>query len=99
MILFIIIRKKNFIQGPPLPQKCHHGSMVTLPFSNQAILLGCSDVIDGSSVTAKIFKLTWQGEHLQWVTLQQELKFPRHSAVAMLTPGTHCKYLLKAQTL
>ena len=75
--------------------------MVTLPSNNQTILVGCSETLDGigSSGTVKIFKLTWQGEHLQWVLLQQELKFPRYSAVAMLIPGTHCKYLLKAQTL
>ena len=42
--------------------------------TTKAVLSGSSD---GISATEKIFKLTWQGGNLQWVTLQQELKFPR----------------------
>ena len=82
----------HFFQGPKLPQKCAHGTAVALPYpnSNQAVVIGCSD---GTSATEKIFKLTWQDENLQWVTLQQKLNFPRHSAVAMLIPGTQCKYI------
>ena len=66
--------------------------MVSLPFVKEALLVGCSDTEDGSTATGNIFKLTWLGDQLQWVTLQKKLKFPRNSAVAMLIPGTHCKY-------
>ena len=55
--------------------------MVTSPSSNEAILFGCKD--ENDKINDKIYKLFWQGEHLQWLTLPQKLKYPRTSAVAM----------------
>ena len=77
--------------GPQLPQSCSYGSMVTLPSDNEAILVGCFDA-SMTAATEKIYKLTWQGEHLQWVTLPQMLKYARYGAVAMLIPNslTNC---------
>ena len=62
--------------------------MVTLPSGNEAILVGCG--VPGPNQEGSIFKLTWdsEGEHLQWVTLPQKLKYPRHSLVAMLIPDS-----------
>ena len=70
--------------GPQLPYECVDGSMVTLPNDNEAILVGCYR----TEHTEKIYKLTWQDEHLQWVTLQQMLKHARYGAVAMLIPNS-----------
>ena len=63
--------------------------MITLPSNNEAILVGACE----NSRTGHIHKLTWQGEHLQWLTLPQILKYPRLLAVAMWIPNsmTSCK--------
>ena len=73
-----------------MPQKCAYGSLVTLPNDNEAVLVGCED--ENLDFTEKIYKLTWQGEHLNWVTMAQELKYPRYDAVAMLVQNeiTNC---------
>ena len=73
--------------GPSLIYPCYDGSMVTLTSGTEAILVGCKTVNYG-----KIFKLTWQGEHLKWVELQQRLNYPRWQVVAMLIPNskTNC---------
>ena len=68
--------------GPTVVDPCIYGSMVTLTSGIEAVLVGCE------SFTEKIYKLTWQGEHLQWVTLPQKLKYPREGAVAMLIPDS-----------
>ena len=75
--------------GPGIPQNCRSGSMVTLPSGNEAVLIGC---YTEETYTDKIYKLTWQGEHLQWLTLPQKLKYARSSAIAMMIPGslTNC---------
>ena len=65
--------------------------MVTLPMGKEALLIGCSDSPDGSTATDKIFKLSWQGGYLNWITIEKKLKFPRTNAVVMLLPGTHCR--------
>ena len=52
----VLIRKKHFFLGPQLPQRCQHGSMVTLPFVKEALLVGCSDTEDGSTATGNIIK-------------------------------------------
>ena len=70
------------LAGPQLPRSCSHGSMVTLPGDNEAVLVGCKYSDEN------IYKLTWEGEHLQWVTLPQVLKFARYGAVAMLIPNS-----------
>ena len=68
--------------GPTVVKPCIYGSMVTLTSGTEAVLIGCE------SFTEMIYKLTWQGEHLQWVALQQKLNYPRYSAVAMLIPNS-----------
>ena len=72
--------------GPSLLYPCTDGSMVTLTSGTEAVLVGCKNN------DAKIFKLTWQDEHLKWVELQQRLNYPRYQAVAMLIPNlkTNC---------
>ena len=87
---FCFSKTENIFQGPKLPQKCAYGSMVTLPNDNEAVLVGCED--ENLDFTEKIYKLTWQGEHLNWVTMAQELKYPRYDAVAMLVQNeiTNC---------
>ena len=87
---FFVFHKKNILVGPKLPQKCEYGSMVSLPNENEAVLVGCVD--ENHDITEKIYKLTWQGEHLKWVTMVQKLKYPRYGAVAMLVQNeiTNC---------
>ena len=70
--------------GPQIPQGCDPWSMVTLPSGSEAVLVGCYN----GSYSESIYKLTWQGEHLQWVTLPEKLKYPRGDAVAMLIPDS-----------
>ena len=64
--------------------------MVTEPKGDEIIYVGCND---GDDLTAEIFKLTWQGENLQWVVLPQKLKYPRKDAIAMFIPDsiTNCR--------
>ena len=59
--------------------------MVKLPSGNEVILLGCEN---DTSATDSIYKITWQGEDLQWETLPQKLKYPRSNAIAMLIPDS-----------
>ena len=54
--------------------------------SYEAILFGCSD--ENDKISDNIYKLIWQGEHLQWLTLPQKLKYPRTHAVAMWIPNS-----------
>ena len=63
--------------------------MVTLPHGTEVVYVGCNE---GDDTTADIFKLTWQGKHLQWVMLLQKLKYPRKDAIAMFVPDsiTNC---------
>ena len=89
MILFI--NENHLCLGPNLPQRCQFGSMVTLPMGKEALLIGCSDTPSESTATDKIFKLSWQGGYLNWITIEKKLKFPRTNAVVMLLPGTHCR--------
>ena len=76
---------------------CYGGSMVTLPSGNEAVLLGCEDFnsnrwdnnnIHGYKGMTLIFKLFWQGEHLEWELLTQSLRYSRTEAVAMLIPDS-----------
>ena len=73
--------------------------MVTLPNGNvdgtEAVLIGCND--GNKNGLEKIFKITWQGDHLVWETLTQQLKYPRNQAIAMNIPETltHCTSLSK----
>ena len=71
--------------------------MVTLPSGNEAVLLGCEDFnsnrwdnnnIHGYKGMTLIFKLFWQGEHLEWKLLTQSLRYSRTEAVAMLIPDS-----------
>ena len=86
------------IAGPRLPQGCIGGSMATLPNSNEAVLIGCND--GNKNGLEKIFKITWQGDDLEWETLSQELKYPRNQAIAMIIPDslTECTRKSKVQT-
>ena len=59
--------------------------MVKLPSGNEVILLGCEN---DTSATDSIYKITWQGEDLQWEILPQKLKYPRSNAIAMLIPDS-----------
>ena len=77
-ILFLIT-----ISGPDLPHSCIYGSMVPMPNSKGALLLGC---MNGSSHTNKIYQLAWNGNDLIWNTLSNELKNPRGFTVAMWIP-------------
>ena len=82
-----------------MPQACVGGTMATLPFGNEprngAVLIGCND--GNKNGLEKIFKITWQGDHLVWETLTQQLKYPRNQAIAMNIPETltHCTSLSK----
>ena len=71
--------------GPKIPEVCESGSMVTLPNENEAVLLGCW--------MENIYKLTWKGENLQWMSTGKSLQHPRDSAVAILLPDdmTDCE--------
>ena len=82
---------KNTIAGQWLPQVCVGGTMTTLPSGNEAVLIGCND--GNKNGLEKIFKVSWQGDELQWETLDQELKYPRNQAIAMIIPDslTICK--------
>ena len=84
--------------GPKLPQACAGGSMTTLPNGNEAVLIGCND--GNKNGLEKIFKIFWQGDGLRWGTLDQELKYPRNHAVAMIIPDslTECTRKSKVQT-
>ena len=88
--------------GPPVPQACSGGTMVTLPNGNvdgtEAVLIGCND--GNENGLEKIFKIFWQGDGLRWGTLDQELKYPRNHAVAMIIPDsmTECTRKSKVQT-
>ena len=64
--------------------------MVTLPHGTEVVYVGCND---GDDTTADIFKLIWQGKHLQWVILPQKMKYPRKDAIAMFVPDsiTNCR--------
>ena len=68
--------------GPLLMKSCTYGSFVTLSSGTEALLFGCEDYND------MIFRLTWHGENLKWVELQQRLNYPREQAVAMLIPDS-----------
>ena len=82
---------KNTIAGQWLPQVCVGGAMTTLPSGNEAVLIGCND--GNKNGLEKIFKVSWQGDELEWETLDQELKYPRNQAIAMIIPDslTICK--------
>ena len=62
-------------------KSCTYGSFVTLSSGTEALLLGCND-------NDMISRLTWHGENLKWVELQQRLTYPRDQAVAMLIPDS-----------
>ena len=74
----------KYFSGPQLPQECDPWSMITLPSDREVVLMGCYN----GSHSENIYKLTWQGENLEWVTLPQKLKYPRGDAVAMLIPDS-----------
>ena len=77
-IIFLIT-----ISGPDLPHSCIYGSMVPMPNSKGALLLGCATPW---SYTNKIYQLAWNGNDLIWNTLSNELKNPRGVTVAMWIP-------------
>ena len=64
----------------------------------EAVLIGCND--GNENGLEKIFKIFWQGDGLRWGTLDQELKYPRNHAVAMIIPDsmTECTRKSKVQT-
>ena len=80
------VKNNSIFAGPQLPLKCLGGSMITSTSNNEAILVGCKDENDVQA--GKTYKLTWQGEHLQWLTLPQKLKYPRTRTVAMWIPNS-----------
>ena len=75
--------------GPTLPFYCNSGSMFTLDNGHEAILTGCNRF---DTPIGEIFKLTWEGDRLQWETLPHKLKYPRTQTVAMMIPNsmTNC---------
>ena len=89
-----------FFTGPPLPDShgCAFGSLVTLDYTgSEAVLVGCTDL--NGFYERGIYNLTWdkwgpgEGEHFQWQTMSQELKYTRTQAVAMMIPRsmTDCR--------
>ena len=89
--IFLFSHVIYIFSGLQLPRFCKFGSMVTLPWGDEVLYVGCND---GDYPTKDIFKLTWQGDHLQWVMLPQKLKYPRKDAIAMFIPdsfNTDCR--------
>ena len=77
-------KKLTFFAGLHLPRLCQNGSMVTLPWGNEVLYVGCNEY----HLTKDIFKLTWHADNLKWVTLLQKLKYPRMDAIAMFVPDS-----------
>ena len=69
--------------------------MATLPNGNEAVLIGCNG--GNKDGLAKIFKISWQGDDLEWETTSQELKYPRNQAIAMFVPDVHAECTSKGK--
>ena len=84
----------NWISGPPLPHKCFRPTMIPTPDGEGVILLGCDEESDIKYETENIYRLMWKGSELEWVIMNQKLKYPRWNLVAMLIPDelTNCNY-------
>ena len=62
--------------------------MVSSSNGREAILVGCAENPE------RIYRLRWSSTtSLEWVLMEQKLKYPRSNAVALLIPDTltHCK--------
>ena len=60
---------------------CVHGRMVPMPDGYGAILLGCNEAKD------TMYKLLWNGNELEWTTMEQKLKHPRSETIIMYIPN------------
>ena len=68
--------------------------MIPTPDGKGVILLGCDEESDIKYETENIYRLMWKGSELEWVIMNQKLKYPRWNLVAMLIPDelTNCNY-------
>ena len=70
----------GWLVGPKLLEPCSGSSMITSPFGEGVILLGCREHKEA------FYELNNSNGILSWRKMKQQLKYPRSDTVAMLVP-------------
>ena len=87
----IFVKRLQNTIGPELPSTCHDGSMVSSPYGDGVILVGCSE---HSNAIYRLIASNNNGIEmsLEWRTMPITLQYPRDSTVAILIPDelTNC---------